>query len=187
MIDSAPPPWIRGVNHLSAFFLLEKRASCIYTYLVRTAQSPLDSQAVCKKMARECMALRLRLISRVVTAIYDGVLRAHGVTINQLNLLVAISRIGDSASAKQVGQVLRMEPSTVSRNLDRMKQEGWLRVASGTHERTRRLKLTRKGERLVLKASTAWEEAQKITLELLGDANFHTAAHMASTIWCGHE
>jgi DNA-binding MarR family transcriptional regulator len=142
--------------------------------------SPKDA---CRRIARECSAVRLRLISRVITAIYDNALRTFGVTINQLNLLVAISRTGGSTNAKHLGQVFRMESSTLSRNLERMCKEGWLQVTSGMDARTRRWKLTRKGDRLIGKVFPAWEEAQKQSRKLLGDSYLHAIAEMGSRIW----
>ena len=40
------------------------------------------------RMARECIAVRVRLINRVITALYDEALRPFGLRISQANILV---------------------------------------------------------------------------------------------------
>jgi hypothetical protein len=42
-------------------------------------------------MARECIAVRVRLINRVITALYDEALRPFVLRISQANILSAIS------------------------------------------------------------------------------------------------
>lgn len=140
----------------------------------------------CKKIARECTAVRMRLINRVITSVYDDALRRLGLTVNQLNLLVAVCRM-ERVNAKQVGRVLQMDASTLSRNLDRMRKEGWLRLVAGEDARSRNLKITAKGERLMVKAFPAWEEAQKRVSVLLGAENVEAIEKMASGIWSGSQ
>ena len=42
------------------------------------------------RVAGECIAVRVRLINRVITALYDAALRPHGVRVSQGNILVAV-------------------------------------------------------------------------------------------------
>ena len=44
-------------------------------------------------IASECTLVRMRMLNRVVTKIYDDALRPHGLKASQLNVLVAISRM----------------------------------------------------------------------------------------------
>ena len=39
-------------------------------------------------VARECIANKVRLLNRAVTAIYDETLRPHGLKISQMSVLV---------------------------------------------------------------------------------------------------
>ena len=45
-------------------------------------------------IAAECLAVRVRTLNRAVTALYDDALRPHGLRVGQLNLLVAVARMG---------------------------------------------------------------------------------------------
>jgi hypothetical protein len=51
------------------------------------------SKEASKRIARECIAVRVRLLNRVITSLYDDALRPLGITVSQLNLLVAICRM----------------------------------------------------------------------------------------------
>jgi len=45
-------------------------------------------------IATNCLSVRLRLMSRMVGAIYDEALRPHAIKASQLNILVAVSALG---------------------------------------------------------------------------------------------
>ena len=45
-------------------------------------------------IARTCIAVRLRLLNRVVTNLYDDALRPLGLKVSQLNLLVVTAKLG---------------------------------------------------------------------------------------------
>ena len=47
-------------------------------------------------IAEQCIASRLRVLNRFVTNIYDEALRPLGLKISQLNLLVAIAKMGEA-------------------------------------------------------------------------------------------
>jgi DNA-binding MarR family transcriptional regulator len=63
-----------------------------------------------------------------------------------------------------------MEKSTVSRNLMRMRQQGWVRANPGPDARSVVLTVTEKGRALFTRAVLHWAEAQARVRELLGDA-----------------
>ena len=74
-------------------------------------------------IARDCIAVRVRALNRAVTALYDEALRPHGLRVGQLNLLVAIARMG-TARPGDLCRVLRMEKSTLSRDVEVMRRNG---------------------------------------------------------------
>jgi DNA-binding MarR family transcriptional regulator len=119
-------------------------------------------------IARTCIAVRLRLLNRVVTNVYDEALRPLGLKVSQLNLLVVTAKLGLARPA-QVCELLQLDPSTLSRNVERMRAHGWLEVVPGEDARTQPFRLTAQGERLIEKAVPAWEQAQRRATELLGE------------------
>lgn len=121
----------------------------------------------CTRMARECIALRVRLLNRVITKIYDDSLRPYGLRTAQLNILVAISLM-KSATPSEIEQRLSLEKSTVSRNVERMQDRGWVQFVPTEDGRSHQVHLTAQGARLLRKATAAWEEAQNNAASLLG-------------------
>jgi DNA-binding MarR family transcriptional regulator len=118
-------------------------------------------------IARECIGRRVRTLGRVVTRIYDDALRPTGLTVGQLNILVAAAKMGLAQPAK-VCKMLEMDPSTLSRTVDRMKGNGWVEVVEGDDARAQPFRLTAVGRRTLDRAIPAWEAAQRQARQLFG-------------------
>jgi len=119
-------------------------------------------------IARSCIAVRLRLLNRVVTNLCDGALRPLGLKVSQLNILVVTARLGLARPA-EVCEILQLDASTLSRNVERMRARGWLEAVAGEDARTQPFRLTARGRRLLERAFPAWEAAQRKAGELLGE------------------
>jgi DNA-binding MarR family transcriptional regulator len=134
----------------------------------RLDRRPEESlQAKAALIAEECVAVRLRLLTRAVTNIYNRELRPHGLTIGQMNILVAASYLGP-VKQQDVCQALHLEKSTLSRDLVRMRAQGWISEAPGEDGRVTILTVTTAGKQLLEKAFPAWRKAQEETKALLG-------------------
>jgi len=119
-------------------------------------------------IAKTCIAGRLRLLNRVVTNIYDDALRPLGLKISQGNILILTGKM-EVASPIQVSEYLQLDISTLSRNLELMRKNGWLEEVPGEDARSHPFRLTAEGKRIIEKAIPAWERAQAAARELLGD------------------
>src|ERR1043165_2700841 len=126
-------------------------------------------QAMIDKVASECVAVRLRMLNRVVTNIYDDALRSLDLKVSQMNILVAAAKMG-TARPVDVGERLHLDVSTLSRNVERMKARGWLEVVQGEDGRAQPFRLTPQGRKLLEKAIPAWSKAQHQVTKFLGDA-----------------
>ena len=118
-------------------------------------------------ISRTCIAVRLRLLNRVVTNLYDDALRPLGLKVSQLNILIVTARLGLARPA-QVCEILQLDTSTLSRNVKPLQAHGWLEVVPDEDARTQPFRLTAQGKRLIEKAIPAWEEAQRQASEVLG-------------------
>jgi DNA-binding MarR family transcriptional regulator len=118
-------------------------------------------------VARDCIALRVRMLNRIVTNIYDEVLRPLGLKASQFNVLVAAAKLG-LARPQRVCEILQMDVSTLSRNAERMIAKGWLEAVPGEDGRMQSLRVTARGSRLLEQAIPAWEQAQRRARGLLG-------------------
>jgi DNA-binding MarR family transcriptional regulator len=119
-------------------------------------------------IARECIAVRLRLLNRVVTNLYDDALRHLGLKVSQLNILVVAAKVGLARPAV-VCDLLQLDTSTLSRNVERMRSKGWLEVVPGDDARMQPFRLTAQGKKLLERAVPAWEKAQQKAADLLGE------------------
>jgi DNA-binding MarR family transcriptional regulator len=119
-------------------------------------------------IAKTCIAVRLRLLNRVVTNFYDDALRPLGLKVSQLNILIVTAKLGLARPA-QVCEILQLDASTLSRNIKPLQAHGWLEIVPDEDARAQPFRLTTQGKRLIEKAVPAWEEAQQRATELLGD------------------
>lgn len=127
------------------------------------------SKKLADTMASECIAVRIRILNRAVSKIYDDALRPFGVKVSQLNILVATAKMGTAKPADVCG-ALHLSVSTLSRNVERMKNRGWIDVlADATDGRAQPFCLGKAGEELLATCMPAWRKAQKETKKLLGD------------------
>ena len=118
-------------------------------------------------IAAECLAVRVRALNRAVTALYDDALRPHGLRVGQLNLLVAVARMG-TARPGDLCRAPCMDKSTLSRDVEVMRRNGWLEVedAGGAIPA---LALSPEGQALLERVAPAWRQAQAQARTLIGD------------------
>ena len=129
-------------------------------------------RAMIDKIAGECVAVRLRMLNRVITNIYDNALRPLDLKVSQMNILVAAAKMG-TVRPLEVCDYLHLDVSTLSRNVERMKARGWLEVVPDEDGRAQPFQLTPQGWKLLEKAVPAWSEAQQQVTRVLGDGFVH--------------
>ena len=126
-------------------------------------------QGMIDQIAGECVAVRLRMLNRIITNIYDDALRPLDLKVSQMNILVAAAKMGTTRPS-EVCEYLHLDVSTLSRNVERMKARGWLEVIPDEDGRSQPFQLTAQGRKLLEKAIPAWSEAQQQVTTVLGDA-----------------
>src|SRR5438552_17140344 len=120
------------------------------------------------KIAGECGAVRLRMLNRIITNIYDNALRPLDLKVSQMNILVAAAKMG-TVRPLEVCEYLHLDVSTLSRNVERMNARGWLEVVPDEDGRSQPFQLTARGRKLLDKAVPAWSATQQQVKKLLGD------------------
>ena len=116
----------------------------------------------------ECLLSRARILNRVVTGIYDDELRSFGLKATQLNLLVAVARVGPVRRI-DIGKRLHLDPSTLTRNLKIMLTNGWIEeIIDGEDGRGLPLQITARGRDLLNRIGPSWRKAQDRTQKLIG-------------------
>lgn len=144
---------------------------------VPTATGPRGTE-----MAEQCLAFRVRLLSRRLSRTYDGALRPLGLTVAQLNLL-CVTEIAEPAPAGRVADLLAMEISTLSRNAHIMEKEGWITIERAERGNGRVLRLTTDGRQKLREAKPAWDAAQAEAASLLGDEGANELKRLGDGVW----
>jgi DNA-binding MarR family transcriptional regulator len=139
------------------------------------------TEGMSQRIAKECIAMRVRRLNRVVTKIYDDSLRPLGLRTAQQTILVAISLM-KAATPTDLERRLSLEKSTVSRNVDRMHRRGWVEFIPGEDGRSHYLKLTAKGAKLLRESAALWQAAQKKVTMLLGKHGVSRLSRILSTL-----
>ncbi len=133
-----------------------------------------ELQSIAVDIGRQCLARRVRLLSRKLTRIYDDALRPVGLTSSQFTILVAITA-NPGARAAELHRRLDIEQSSFSRNTALMERRGWIEKQAVAGDRGRELRLTKTGEALLSDALPLWRSAQRDAKRTLGsDAQIFT-------------
>jgi len=114
-----------------------------------------------------CVCNTLRMVSRVVTQLYDNCLRPSGLRVTQFSILAAVARLGE-ASLKQLEDELAIDQTTLTRSLALLERDGVLERASHPDGRIKAMRLTSKGRRALGVARPLWAQAQDKVLRDLG-------------------
>lgn len=114
-----------------------------------------------------CMCANIRRAARAFTQRYDEALRPLGLTITQFTILQALSLAGEPTQG-ELGDILAMDSTTLTRTLAIMDRNGWIAKKFGTDRRERRLHLTRVGESEFSRAVPYWRSAQETIRKRLG-------------------
>lgn len=110
------------------------------------------------------MGMRVRRAARVVANHYDKHLKPTGLKGTQFTLLNTIF-MNPAASIGQLADVLGLDRTTLNRNLKPLEGKGLISSGSGKDPRTRTLKLTNAGTKMLQNALPYWLEAQSGVLE----------------------
>ncbi|MGA0569556.1 MarR family winged helix-turn-helix transcriptional regulator [Variovorax sp. VNK109] len=114
-----------------------------------------------------CTNLKLRQLMRQVTRHFDAELGKSGLRTTQYSLLSCVFKRGPMRPV-DISRLLRIEPSTMTRNLKVLVERGWLTVEAGSDARSRLVSLTEEGRATRMDAQRRWHDAQMAINDILG-------------------
>src|SRR6266436_1013406 len=114
-----------------------------------------------------CVCNTLRMVTRVVTQLYDDCLRPSSLRVTQFSILAMIARLGE-ASLKQLEDELAIDQTTLTRSLVLLERDDVIERASHPDGRIKAMRLTSKGRRTLEVARPLWAQAQGKVLRELG-------------------
>jgi DNA-binding MarR family transcriptional regulator len=132
-----------------------------------------------REVVATCLGYRTRKLARAVTRVYNEGLRPLGLNIAEMNLMAAIAAHGPVQPA-ELGRAMELEKSTLSRNTSRLVDRGWVEVLDPPDGRGALLKLTDRGNEMLLNALPAWNQAQEQARSLVAEALLELGGREAS-------
>lgn len=118
-----------------------------------------------------CGCAALRRAARAVTQLYDEALRPLDLRITQFTIMQVLDRAG-SITQGDLGHVLAMDSTSLSRTLRLMEKNNWIVGVPGRDRRERQFSLTRKGRKQMERAVPLWESVQARLQKSLGESNW---------------
>jgi DNA-binding MarR family transcriptional regulator len=118
--------------------------------------------------ALPCMCASLRRTARALTQLYEDALRPTGLRATQFTVLQALSLAREVTQA-ELGQILAMDSTTLTRTLTIMSRHGWIAKCRGEDRREWRIRLSGTGKAQFKRALPHWQKAQTQLRRQLGD------------------
>lgn len=137
-----------------------------------------------RQIARECIAVRVRLLNRLVTGMCDEGLRPYGVRVGQVNILVVLANGGPQTSTA-VSRILVMDKSTFSRDVDHLRRKGWVTADPCDDGRSYTLRVTEKGLALLEDIYPEWQAIQEDMARVLGPDGVEAVLGAVDRVWGG--
>jgi DNA-binding MarR family transcriptional regulator len=129
----------------------------------------------------DCMCGGFRRSTRALTQLYEQTFRPLGLRASQFTILQVLSRAGE-VSQGQLGDILAMDSTTLTRTLMIMRQQGWITERRGEDRRERRLRLARDGEALLERAAPEWKKVQARLRSELGERTWENLARLSDRV-----
>ena len=121
------------------------------------------------KSPSPCHCLNIRRASRAVTQFYEKILEPSGLKVTQYSLLRNLELV-ESVSMSVLSKAMRIDRTTLNRNLKPLINVALITVNSGEDLRSRQVMLTEAGKAALINAWTLWGQAQASLEEYLGVA-----------------
>ncbi|HEX6240639.1 MAG TPA: MarR family winged helix-turn-helix transcriptional regulator, partial [Polyangiales bacterium] len=114
-----------------------------------------------------CTNLKLRQLSRSVSRHYDACLAESGLQNTQYALLSQVVSLGP-VRPTDLARAMKLESSTLTRNLQSLIAAGWVELGPGDDARSRLAVATELGRQKRSEAQRAWKQAQLALNQQLG-------------------
>jgi DNA-binding MarR family transcriptional regulator len=128
-----------------------------------------------------CACSQLRRTARAASAIYDRYLAPVGLTVTQYAILVNIGR-GDRISRTELADLMGMERTTLTRNLQPLERQSLIKTTTGGDRRERLIHLSPTGLKRLEAAYPLWAEAQRFFVAEVGEKGLTQLRHALTTV-----
>ena len=120
-----------------------------------------------REILRTCVCSRTRMLDRILTQVFDDALRGVGIGSTQLTMLSLVASL-EGLRAVEIGQMLEMEKSTVSRCLAVLRKRGWVHTVERKGGGGKGIGVTDQGNKVLKRAGPVWRMAETRARDVLG-------------------
>ena len=120
-----------------------------------------------REILRTCVCSRTRMLDRILTQVFDDALRGVGIGSTQLTMLALVASL-EGLRAVEIGQMLEMEKSTVSRCLAILRKRGWVHTVERKGGGGKGIGVTDQGSKVLRRAGPVWRTAETRARDVLG-------------------
>lgn len=125
-----------------------------------------------KKKIKDCACRNLRMTTRVTTLYYDKAFQPIELKSTQFALLADIAS-RESSTIGQLSEILLMDQTTVTRNIEVLRKSGFIEVRPAEDDaRKRCIAITESGRAKLREAVPLWQEAQNKIVEAIGEEKY---------------
>jgi DNA-binding MarR family transcriptional regulator len=114
-----------------------------------------------------CTNFKLRQLMRGVAQHYDAEVAACGLKTTQYSLLSYVLKLGP-VQPSVIAATMKLDASTLTRNLQPLIKQGWLVMLPGPDARSRLVSITEEGRAKRAEAQRHWRRAQDALNDKLG-------------------
>src|ERR1700723_471726 len=134
----------------------------------KTAQVPYQTTLLVRDC---CLCLHIQRAARVVARRFDDALRPFELTNGQFSLMMSLNR-PEPAPMASVASLLAVDRTTLTAALKPLERRGLVKVtADRLDRRSRLMRLTANGRRLLARAVPIWKRTHREGEDLLVDGN----------------
>ena len=126
-----------------------------------------------------CNCSALRKASRRISQLYDEALGVYGIKVTQRSMLEHVAKAG-APSISELADAMAMDRSVMTRNLQPLEREGWVKALVDPNDRrSRHVVLTATGQAKLVETFDAWKTVQAGFERAFGQA---AAADLRATL-----
>ncbi|GAB5482974.1 MAG: oxidation-sensing regulator MosR [Parasphingorhabdus sp.] len=115
-----------------------------------------------------CANMNIRRAARQIGQFFDDRMSGADIRATQFSLLVLVGRHAP-APISHIAEAIKMERTTLTRNLHVLERQGMVEAQAGTDARMRLYSLTEQGKKAVQDTQSLWSEAQSDFLSRFGE------------------
>lgn len=134
----------------------------------RSSTAPVAPPPPAAARPRGCTNFLLHQLVRRLDQLYDAELAKAGLKTTQYSLLSHVVRLGPVRPGV-LARAMKMQPSTLTRNLQPLVTAGWVTVGAGDDARSRSVQATTSGRDKHQQAQRHWKTVQQALNQRLGE------------------